>query len=44
MDRLCGGSVSRLLLGLVDDGVIDRKDLRAIEKKLAARGSGTDDD
>lgn len=43
VDRFCAGSVSRLLLGLVDDGVIDRRDLRAIERKLAQRKGSRDD-
>ena len=37
IDRFCGGSASRLLLGLVDEGVIDRRELRQLEQRLDER-------
>jgi BlaI family penicillinase repressor len=37
IDRFCGGSAARLLLGLVDEGVIDRRELRELERRLAER-------
>jgi BlaI family transcriptional regulator, penicillinase repressor len=40
IDRFCGGSAATLLLGLVDEGVIDRRELRELEKRLAERKKG----
>jgi predicted transcriptional regulator len=37
IDRFCGGSAATLLVGLLDHGVIDRRELRALERRLAAR-------
>jgi predicted transcriptional regulator len=37
IDRLCGGSAARLLLGLLDEGVIDQRELRDLERQLAER-------
>jgi predicted transcriptional regulator len=37
VDRFCGGSVERLLVGLVDEGLIDRDELRALERRIAER-------
>lgn len=42
IDRFCGGSAARLLIGLVDEGIIDRRELRELEKRLAERGKGKD--
>ena len=40
IDRFCGGSAATLLLGLVDEGVIDRRELRELEKRLGERKKG----
>jgi predicted transcriptional regulator len=37
IDRFCGGSAATLLVGLLDHGVIDRRELRALEKRLGER-------
>jgi predicted transcriptional regulator len=37
IDRFCGGSVEQLLLGMVDDEILDEKELRKLTQKLAAR-------
>ena len=37
IDRFCGGSAATLLVGLLDHGVIDRRELRALEKRLDQR-------
>jgi BlaI family penicillinase repressor len=35
IDRLCGGSVEQLLVGMVDHEVIDRRELESLAKKIA---------
>ena len=40
IDRLCGGSVEELLLGMVDNQVVDRKQLERIARKIAQRKEG----
>jgi len=35
IDRLCGGSVEQLLVGMVDHEVIDRRELEDLAKKIA---------
>ena len=35
LDRLCGGSLEALLVGLVDDRVIDPEELRELADKIA---------
>jgi predicted transcriptional regulator len=40
IDRFCGGSAATLLLGLVEEGVIDRRELRELEQRLARRTRG----
>ena len=35
IDRLCGGSVEELLVGMVDHEVIDRRELESLAKKIA---------
>ena len=37
IDRWCGGSVERLLVGLVDHEVIDSRELRDLSQKIARR-------
>lgn len=37
IDRFCGGSVEQLLLGMVDDEILDERELRKLTQKLAAR-------
>jgi predicted transcriptional regulator len=37
IDRLCDGSVEQLLIGMVDNEVIDKKDLAALARKIAKR-------
>jgi BlaI family penicillinase repressor len=40
VDRFCRGSVAALLVGLVDDGLIDRHELRKLEKRLVEKRKG----
>lgn len=35
IERFCGGSVERLLVGMVENDVIDRKELRDLAAKIA---------
>jgi len=35
IDRLCGGSVERLLIGMVENEVIDRRELNDLARKIA---------
>ncbi len=35
IDRLCGGSAEQLLLGMVDNDVLDRKQLERLARKVA---------
>ena len=37
IDRLCGGSVEELLVGLVDNQVLEPKQLRRLAEKIASR-------
>jgi len=37
IDRLCGGSVEELLVGLVDHQVLDPKQLQQLAEKIASR-------
>ena len=37
IDRFCGGSVEEFLLGLVDNQVLEPKQLRRLAEKIAAR-------
>jgi BlaI family transcriptional regulator, penicillinase repressor len=37
IDRFCGGSAEALVLGMVDNAVLDRKQLERLAKKIAAR-------
>jgi predicted transcriptional regulator len=40
IDRFCGGSVEQLVLGMVDNDVLDRKQLERLTRKIAEAGSG----
>jgi BlaI family transcriptional regulator, penicillinase repressor len=40
IDRFCGGSAEELLLGMVDNEVVDRKQLERIARKIAQRKEG----
>jgi BlaI family penicillinase repressor len=37
IDKLCGGSVEELLLGMVDHEVLDRRQLQRLAQKIAAK-------
>ena len=37
IDRLCGGSVEQLLVGMVEHEVIDRRELEKLARKIARR-------
>jgi len=37
IDKLCGGSVEELLVGMVDHAVLDRKQLQRLAQKIAAK-------
>ena len=37
IDRFCGGSVEQLLVGMVDNDVLDRKQLEQLARKIAQR-------
>jgi predicted transcriptional regulator len=37
IDRFCGGSFEELLVGMVDNEVIDRRELKKLAEKIAAR-------
>lgn len=37
IDRLCGGSVEQLLVGMVEHEVIDRRELESLARKIARR-------
>lgn len=41
IDRFCGGSVEELLVGLVDNQVLQPKQLRRLAEKIAARKEKT---
>jgi len=40
IDRLCDGSVEQLLVGMVDNEVIDKRDLASLARKIAKRKKG----
>jgi predicted transcriptional regulator len=40
IDRFCGGSVEQLMIGMVDNAVVDRKELDRLARKIAARKEG----
>jgi predicted transcriptional regulator len=35
IDRFCGGSAEQLVLGMVDNAVLDRKQLERLARKIA---------
>ncbi len=37
IDRLCGGSVEQLIVGMVDREILDERELRRLAEKLARR-------
>lgn len=37
IDRFCGGSAEQLLLGMVDNAILDRKQLERLARKIADR-------
>jgi len=37
IDRFCGGSVEQLLVGMVENAVLDRKELEMLARKIAQR-------
>jgi BlaI family penicillinase repressor len=37
IDRFCGGSVEQLLVGMVENDVLDRRELRQLARKIAER-------
>ena len=37
IDRFCGGSAEQLVLGMVDNAVLDRKQLERLAKKIAEK-------
>jgi BlaI family transcriptional regulator, penicillinase repressor len=39
IDRFCGGSAEELVLGMVDNAVLDRKQLERLARKIADRAS-----
>ena len=41
IDRFCGGSAEELVLGMVDNAVIDREQLERLAKKIAAQKNDT---
>ena len=40
IDRFCGGSVEELVLGMVDNEVLDQKQLQRLARKIAERDGG----
>jgi len=40
MDRFCDGSLEQLLVGLVENEVVDRAELEQLVKKIGKEGSG----
>ena len=40
VDRLCGGSVEQLLVGMVDNDVIEPEELEQLARKIALRKQG----
>jgi predicted transcriptional regulator len=43
IDRLCGGSVEQLLVGMVDGEVLDEAELQRLAKKIARRRQKADE-
>ena len=43
VDRMCGGSVEQLLVGMVDNEVIDGKELETLARKIARRSVKKED-
>src|SRR5580658_7831883 len=41
VDRLCGGSVEQLIVGMVDRELLDERELRCLAEKLARRKNRT---
>jgi BlaI family transcriptional regulator, penicillinase repressor len=41
IDKLCGGSVEELLVGMVDHEVLDRKELQHLAQKIASKRGKT---
>ncbi len=41
IDRLCGGSVEQLIVGMVDRDLLDERELRRLAEKLARRKNRT---
>jgi predicted transcriptional regulator len=41
IDRFCGGSVERLLIGMVDNNVVDRQELQRLAQRIALRRNHT---
>ena len=41
IDRFCGGSAEELVLGMVDNDVLDRKQLERLARKISERGSSS---
>jgi BlaI family penicillinase repressor len=39
IDRLCGGSVEKLLVGMVDDEVLSERELQRLAQKIAKRNA-----
>ncbi len=39
IERFCGGSVERLLIGMVDNNVVDQQELQRLAQRIAARKS-----
>jgi BlaI family transcriptional regulator, penicillinase repressor len=39
IDRFCGGSAEQLVLGMVDNAVLDRKQLERLARKITERNS-----
>ena len=40
IDRFCGGSAEELVLGMVDNEVLDHKQLQKLARRIAGRDSG----
>jgi BlaI family transcriptional regulator, penicillinase repressor len=40
VDRFCGGSVEQLLVGMVENDVLDRRELQRLAQKIARRKEG----
>src|SRR5271154_7176808 len=40
IDRFCGGSAEQLVIGMVDNAVLDRKQLQRLAHKIAQRKEG----